>query len=217
MSTSSLFQYGLFLAVVAVLRKPLGGYMTRVFNRERTFLDPLLCPIERLLYHLTGVSPDLEMDWKGYSTSFILFGLVGTVVLYAILRLQRLLPWFHAAYQTTPVTPDLAMNTAISFSTTTTWQAYAGETTLSYTAQIVGLAVENFLAGASGLAVGVAFIRGFARQQTSQLGNFWVDMVRAVLWILLPLSLQRQFSGGQPEPGCKRNRQRPTRFHSRSA
>jgi K+-transporting ATPase ATPase A chain len=169
--------------------KPLGGYMARVFNRERTFLDPLLVPLERLIYRLTGVDPQIEMDWKEYAGSFVLLGLVGTLALYAILRLQRFLPWFFSAYMTTPLSPDLAMNTAISFSTTTTWQAYSGETTMSYASQIAGLAVQNFLAGASGLAVGVAFIRGFAREQTSKLGNFWADVVRSVLWILLPLSL----------------------------
>ncbi|MGB2890707.1 MAG: potassium-transporting ATPase subunit KdpA [Candidatus Acidiferrales bacterium] len=189
MSAANLLQYGFFLAVVVVFAKPLGGYMSRVFNRQKTFLDPLLNALERLIYRLTGVDAQMEMDWKDYATSFILFGLIGTLFLYGILRLQRLLPWFSPAYATTPLTPDLAMNTAISFSTTTTWQAYGGETTMSYTSQIVGLAVQNFLAGASGLAVGVAFIRGFARHQTSKLGNFWVDMVRSVLWILLPLSL----------------------------
>jgi potassium-transporting ATPase potassium-binding subunit len=188
-SASNLLQYAVFVAVVAALVKPVGGYMARVFSGEKTILDPLLRPLERLIYRLTGVDPELEMDWKQYSIAFIVFGLIGALVLYAILRLQQFLPFFYARYQTTPVSPDLAMNTAISFATTTTWQAYGGETTMSYTSQIVGLTVQNFLAGASGLAVGVAFIRGFARQQTSNLGNFWVDMVRSTLWILLPLSL----------------------------
>jgi potassium-transporting ATPase potassium-binding subunit len=188
-SASSLLQYAIFLAVVTALVKPAGGYMARVFSRERTLLDPFLCPIERLIYRATGVAPDEEMDWKEYATAFVLFGLVGTLLLYVLLRIQRFLPWFFPAYQTTPLTPDLAMNTAVSFATTTTWQAYAGETTMSYTSQIAGLMVQNFLAGASGLAVGVAFIRGFARERTDKLGNFWVDMARAVLWILLPMSL----------------------------
>jgi potassium-transporting ATPase potassium-binding subunit len=188
-SVSNLLQYAAFVMVVAVLVKPVGGYMARVFCGEKTFLDPLLCPFERLIYRMTGVDPEWEMNCAQYSIAFIVFGLVGTLVLYAILRLQQFLPFFYGEYQTTPVTPDLAMNTAISFATTTTWQAYSGETTMSYTSQIAGLTVQNFLAGASGLAVGVAFIRGLARQQTSKLGNFWVDMVRSVLWILLPLSL----------------------------
>jgi potassium-transporting ATPase potassium-binding subunit len=188
-SASNLLQYAIFVAVVTALVKPLGGYMARVFSRERTLLDPFLCPIEKLIYRATGVAPEEEMDWKEYATAFILFSLAGTLLLYALLRLQRFLPWFFAAYQTSPITPDLAMNTAVSFATTTTWQAYAGETTMSYTSQIAGLMVQNFLAGASGLAVGVAFIRGFARERTDKLGNFWVDMTRAVLWILLPMSL----------------------------
>ena len=189
MSGPNLLQYGFFLAVVAVLVKPLGGYMVRVFEKQPTFLDRVLLPVERLTYRLTGIEPGLEMDWKQYSLAFIILGLVGTVLLYGVLRLQRFLPWFYPAYQTTPVTPDLAMNTTISFSTTTTWQAYAGENTFSYASQIIGLTVQNFLAGASGLAVGMAFIRGFARHQTTKLGNFWVDVTRSILWILLPLSL----------------------------
>jgi K+-transporting ATPase ATPase A chain len=189
MSGPNLLQYGFFLAVVAVLVKPLGGYMARVFEGQPTFLDRVLRPFERLLYRLTGIEPGVEMDWKQYAFAFVIFGLVGTVLLYAILRLQRFLPWFYPAYQSTPVTPDLAMNTAISFSTTTTWQAYGGENTFSYASQMIGLTVQNFLAGASGLAVGVAFIRGFARHQTTKLGNFWVDLTRSILRILLPLSL----------------------------
>ena len=189
MSASNLVQYAVFVAVVAALVKPFGGYMTRVFTGEKTFLDPLLCPLERLIYRQTGVDYEREMNWGQYAAAFIVFGLVGTLGLYAILRLQQFLPYFSASYQTTPVSQDLAMNTAISFATTTTWQAYGGEITMSYTSQMAGLTVQNFLAGASGLAVGMAFIRGFARQQTCKLGNFWVDLVRSLLWILLPLSL----------------------------
>ena len=129
------------------------------------------------------------MRWQEYARAFVVFGMVGTLLLYAILRLQRFLPWFYPAYMTTPMTPDLAMNTAVSFATTTTWQAYGGETTLSYFSQIVGLTVQNFLAGAAGLAVGVAFIRGLARDRAETLGNFWVDLVRSILWVLLPLSI----------------------------
>ncbi|MGD0426604.1 MAG: potassium-transporting ATPase subunit KdpA [Candidatus Acidiferrales bacterium] len=189
MSASSLLQYAVFVVIVAILVKPLGGYMARVFGDENTILDPLLRPLERLIYRLTGVNPELEMDWAQYCVAFIVFGLIGALTLYAILRLQQFLPYFHPKFQSTRMSPDLAMNTAISYATTTTWQAYAGETTMSYTSQIVGLTVQNFLAGASGLAVGVAFVRGLAREQTFKLGNFWVDMVRSVLWILLPISL----------------------------
>jgi K+-transporting ATPase ATPase A chain len=193
MSLPSLIQYGVFLLVVLALVKPLGGYMTRVFEGKRTWLDFLLRPVERLIYKLTGVDPEVEMDWKQYAVSFILFSLAGTVLLYLILRLQHLLPWYDAAHLTTPLTSDLAMNTAVSFSTTTTWQAYAGETTMSYFSQLVGLTAQNFLAAAGGLAVGVAFIRGLARSRTDKLGNFWVDLVRSLLWILLPLSIFGSF------------------------
>src|SRR5260370_40062205 len=129
------------------------------------------------------------MDTKHYTLAFVLFSLVGTLLLYAILRVQAFLPWYDPVHLTTPMTPDLGMNTAISFSTTTTWQAYAGETTMSYFSQIVGLTVQNFLAGAGGLAIGIAFIRGFAREHTPSLGNFWVDLVRALLWGLRAASV----------------------------
>jgi len=185
----ALIQYAAFLLILTLLVKPLGGYMARVFQGQRTFLDPVLKPVERHLYRVAAVDERQEMDWKQYAVSFVLFSFCGTLLLYGILRLQRFLPWFYSAYQTTPLTPDLSMNTAISFSTTTTWQAYGGETTMSYFSQMVGLTAQNFLAGAAGLAVGVAFIRGFARQKTDKLGNFWVDLVRALLWVLLPLAL----------------------------
>src|ERR1700760_4539598 len=180
MSLSALLQYAVFLATVTLLVKPVGRYMAHVFSGEPTFLDPLLCPAERFLHRWTGVNPKAEMRWQEYAQALVIFGLVGTLLLYSILRLQRFLPWFFAASMTTPMTPDLAMNTAVSFSTTTTWQAYAGETTLSYFSQIVGLVVQNFLAGAAGLAVGVAFVRGLARDRVETIGNFWVDLVRSI-------------------------------------
>jgi len=189
MSLSALLQYAVFLVTVTLLVKPVGRYMARVFCGEKTLLDPLLCPLERLIYRLTGVKPQSEMGWQEYACAFVVFGMVGTLLLYAILRVQRFLPWFYPAYMTTPMSPDLAMNTAVSFATTTTWQAYGGETTLSYFSQMVGLTVQNFLAGAAGLAVGVGFVRGVARDRSQTLGNFWVDLVRSLLWVLLPLSL----------------------------
>jgi K+-transporting ATPase ATPase A chain len=185
----SAIQYVLFVAIVTAMVEPLGGYMERVFSRQRTFLDRLCLPVERLVYRITAVDPDVEMTGKEYATCFVLFGLAGTVLLYAIFRVQQFLPWFFPQYQTTPLSPDLALNTAISFSTTTTWQAYAGENTMSYFSQMVGLCAQNFLAGAAGLAVGVAFIRGLARQLSDKLGNFWVDLTRALLWVLLPGAL----------------------------
>jgi potassium-transporting ATPase potassium-binding subunit len=185
----SAIQYLLFVAIVTALVKPLGGYMERVFSRKRTVLDRLCLPVERLIYRITAVDPDAEMTGKEYATCFVLFGFAGTLLLYAILRMQQFLPWFFPQYHTTPLAPDLALNTAISFSTTTTWHAYAGENTMSYFSQLVGLCAQNFLAGAAGLAVGVAFIRGLARQISDTLGNFWVDLTRGLLWMLLPGAL----------------------------
>lgn len=189
MSSSTLVQYAAFLLTVTLLVKPFGRYMAHVFGGESTALDPLLCPLERFIYRLTGVNPKSEMCWQEYAQAFVVFSMTGTLFLYSILRLQRLFPWFYPTHMTTPMTPDLAMNTAVSFSTTSTWQAYGGETTLSYFSQIVGLSVQNFLAGAAGLAVGVAFVRGIARDRSETLGNFWVDLVRSILWVLLPLSI----------------------------
>jgi K+-transporting ATPase ATPase A chain len=185
----SAIQYVLFLAIVTILVEPLGGYLERVFSGQRTALDHLCLPVERLIYRITAVDPSVEMTGREYATCFVLFGFVGTLLLYAILRMQQFLPWFFPQYHTTPLTPDLALNTAISFSTTTTWQAYAGENTMSYFSQMVGLSAQNFLAGAAGLAVGIAFIRGLARQLSETLGNFWVDLTRTLLWILLPGAL----------------------------
>ena len=185
----SAIQYVLFVAMVTVLVKPLGGYIERVFSKQQTALDRLCLPVERLLYRITAVDPDVEMTGREYAMCFVFFGFAGTLLLYGILRVQQFLPWFFPQYHTTPLTPDLALNTAIGFSTTTTWQAYAGENTMSYFSQMVGLSAQNFLAGAAGLAVGVAFIRGLARQLSSTLGNFWVDLTRALLWILLPGAL----------------------------
>jgi K+-transporting ATPase ATPase A chain len=185
----SAMQYVVFVAIVTALVKPLGGYMERVFSRQRTVLDRFCVPVERLIHHITAVDPKTEMTGKEYATCFVLFGIAGTLLLYAILRMQQFLPWFFPQYYTTPLSPDLALNTAISFSTTSTWQAYAGENTMSYFSQMVGLCAQNFLAGAAGLAVGVAFIRGLARQLSDTLGNFWADLTRALLWILLPGAL----------------------------
>jgi potassium-transporting ATPase potassium-binding subunit len=181
-------QAGLFVIVLALLVKPVGAYLERVFERRQTFLDAVLLPIERWIHRLVGVDCLREMDWKRYSLAFGAFGLVNIVLLYFALRWQAAFPWFFPKAVTTPMTQDLAANTAVSFATTTTWQAYAGETTMSYFSQLL-LAGQNFLAGAAGLAVGVAFIRGYARERTTEVGNFWVDLIRAILWVLLPVSL----------------------------
>jgi K+-transporting ATPase ATPase A chain len=182
-------QYLLFVAIVTALVRPLGGYIERVFSGRATVLDRVCVPVERLIYRVAGVDPASEMTALEYFAAFTLFGLAGTMLLYALLRIQRLLPWFFPAYHTTPLTSDLALNTAVSFATTTTWQAYAGERTMTYVSQMAGLCAQNFLAGASGLAVGIAFIRGLARERSNALGNFWVDLTRSLLWILAPASL----------------------------
>ncbi len=198
MNITAVWQYALFVLVVFALVRPLGTYMARVFTGESTVCDPVLKPLERTLYRLAGINPRQDMSWEEYAGAFLCFSLVGTLLLYSLLRIQTHLPAYppysalltsDPAHPTTPLTPDLAANTAISFSTTSTWQAYGGETTMSYISQMVGLTAQNFLAAAAGLAVGVAFIRGLAREKTSRLGNFWVDMTRTVLWILLPLAI----------------------------
>jgi K+-transporting ATPase ATPase A chain len=188
MNKAGIFQAGLLLAVVWLLVKPLGVYLERVFGRKRTSLDTLLLPVERLIHRIVGVDPGREMDWKRYASAFAVFGAVNMVLVYFALRFQVWLPWFFPKVMTTPMTIDLAANTAVSFATTTTWQAYGGETTMSYFSQLL-LAGQNFLAGAGGLAVGIAFIRGYVRERSHKLGNFWGDLIRALLWVLLPMSL----------------------------
>src|SRR6266851_236605 len=189
MSGANVLQYVLFLLLVTALVAPAGGYMWRVFEGRHTWLDPVLRPVERSIYRLTGVDPAEQMDWRTYATCFVGFTVVGTGLLFIVLVVQSVLPFYDAASLSTPMTPDLAANVAVSFATTTTWQPYTGESTMSYATQIVGLAAQNFLAGAAGLAIGIAFIRGLAARRASTLGNFWVDLVRATLWVLLPISL----------------------------
>ena len=189
MNVPEVLEFLLFLLIVTLLVKPLGGYMERVFSGKRTALDRWFLVVEKLIYRITQVNPQREMSYSEYASCFVLFGLINTLLLFAILKLQHLLPWFYPAYQTSPLTSDLSMNTAVSFSTTTTWQAYSGETTMSYFSQMAGLCATNFLAAGSGLAVGVAFIRGLARQESETLGNFWVDLTRSLLWVLLPGAL----------------------------
>jgi K+-transporting ATPase ATPase A chain len=184
-----------FLCLLAVT-KPLGLYMARVFEGERTFLHPLLRPLERLIYRLCGIRETSEQRWTQYAASTIAFGLVGFLFIYALQRLQGLLPLnpmhfstAHAPSYATPMTPDLAFNTAVSFLTNTNWQAYGGEQTLSYFVQMTALTVHNFMSAAAGIAVAIALIRGFARKQMNTIGNFWVDATRATVYVLLPLAL----------------------------
>ncbi len=188
MEMRAALQYALFLGVVTVLVKPAGSYLARVFAGEKTFLDRFLLPIERAIFRVARIDPARRMTAREYTVAFVIFSAVGTLLLYAILRVQTLIPGGPAKeFLSTPLTLDLAMNTAISFSTTTTWQAYGGESTMKYWTQIIGLAAQNFFAGAAGLAIGIAFIRGFANKERATIGNFWFDLVRAMLWVLLPI------------------------------
>src|SRR6476620_5632297 len=188
MTANGWFQIALFLALILAVTKPLGVFMARVFNREKTFLDFLLRPVERCIYRLTGVDEQHEMPWTEYAVAMLLFSAVSMLVLYAMLRLQGHLP---INPQRLPgVGPEhLAFNTAASFTTNTNWQAYSGETTMSYFTQMAGLAYHNFMSAAVGIAVAIAFIRGIAQKEQETIGNFWVDMVRASLWVLLPISI----------------------------
>jgi len=176
-----------FLLVILAVTKPLGVYMTRVFSREKTFLDPLLRPLERLIYRLSGVDEDREMTWVEYAVAKLLFSGASMLILYAILRLQRFLPWNPQKLAGVP--PALAFNTAASFTTNTNWQNYVPETTMSYFSQMAGLAYHNFTSAAAGIALAIAFIRGIVRREAKSIGNFWVDLTRATLWVLLPMAL----------------------------
>jgi potassium-transporting ATPase potassium-binding subunit len=187
MTVNGWFQIALFLAVVLAVTVPLGRFMTRVFNRERTWLDPVLRPVERLIYRLTGVDEAREMRWTEYAVAMLLFSAVSMLVLYAMQRVQQWLPWNPQGFGAVP--PDLAFNTAGSFTTNTNWQAYSGESTMSYLTQMAGLAYHNFVSAATGIALAIAFIRGIAQREKDTLGNFWVDMVRGTLWLLLPFCL----------------------------
>ena len=183
-------EYVVFLAIVVGLATPVGLYLARVCERQHTFADPIFSPVERLLYRLLGVRPEREMPATVYILCFLLFSAGCTVLLFLLLMLQRWLPGGPSdSWLTTPMTTDLAANTAVSFTTTTTWQAYSGESTLRYLAQVFGLVAQNFLAGAAGLAAGFAFIRGIARERSATIGNFWVDLIRSLLWVLLPAAL----------------------------
>jgi potassium-transporting ATPase potassium-binding subunit len=176
-----------FCAIIVALAKPLGAYMTRVFEGERTFLSPILNPVERGFYALAGIDPKADQRWTGYAASMLTFNFVGFLALYAVLRLQDVLPLNPQGMSA--MTPDLALNTAASFVTNTNWQSYGGETTLGYFAQMAGLTVQNFVSAATGIALAVALIRGFARRSASGIGNFWADLTRCTLYILLPICL----------------------------
>jgi K+-transporting ATPase ATPase A chain len=187
MTANGWLQIFLFLLVTFALAKPAGLFMTRVFAREKTFLDPLLRPFERLLYKLTGVDEKREMRWTEYAIAMLLFSGVSMTLLYVIERVQQWLPWNPQKLAAVPT--DLAFNTAASFTTNTNWQAYTPEVTMSYFTQMAGLAYHNFTSAAVGIAMAVAIIRGIARREQDTIGNFWVDLTRAILWVLLPVCL----------------------------
>jgi K+-transporting ATPase ATPase A chain len=175
----------LYCAIIVALVKPLGWYMTRVFNGERTFLSPILRPVEAGLYWIGGVDDRREQHWLTYTVAMLLFHVGGFLIIYAVMRLQAVLP-FNPAEQSA-VAPDLSFNTAISFITNTNWQNYGGESTLSYLVQMLGLTHQNFLSAATGIALAVALIRGFSRSSMRTIGNFWVDVTRCTLYVLLPI------------------------------
>jgi potassium-transporting ATPase potassium-binding subunit len=187
MTANGWFQIILYLLVILALTKPLGVFMARLFNRERTFLDPIMRPVERLLYRVTTVDENHEMRWTEYAVCVLLFSGVSMLLLYGIQRMQQFLPWNPQKFGA--LAPDLAFNTAASFTTNTNWQNYVGETTMSYLTQMVGLAYHNFTSAAVGIALAVAFIRGIARREKETIGNFWVDMTRTTLWILVPMCI----------------------------
>ena len=188
MTGNGWFQIIVFLALILAVTKPMGVFLTRVFNRERTFMDPVLRPVERLLYRVTGVDEDHEMRWTEYAFAMLLFSVVAMLLLYLIQRVQGFLPFNPQKFGAVNP-PHLAFNTAASFTTNTNWQVYSGETTMSYFTQMAGLAYHNFISAATGIALAIAFIRGIARRQMQTIGNFWVDMVRTCLWVLLPFSI----------------------------
>jgi K+-transporting ATPase ATPase A chain len=188
MTANGWIQIVIFLALILAVTKPMGVFMTRVFNRERTFMDPVLRPVERLIYRATGVDENHEMRWTEYAFAMLLFSAVSMLLLYLMQRVQGHLPFNPQKFA--GVTPEhLAWNTAASFTTNTNWQAYSGESTMSYFTQMAGLAFHNFASAATGIALAIAFIRGIARRQMQTIGNFWVDMVRSCLWVLLPFCI----------------------------
>src|SRR5580692_10876183 len=187
MTFNGWLQIALFAVLVVLLTKPMGGYMTRVFAGERTPLRPVLRPIEVGIYKLCGVEENEEQHWISYAVAMLAFSFAGFVIMYAIQRLQNVLPLNPQGQDA--VSPDLAFNTSVSFMTNTNWQSYVPETTMSYLTQMTALTVHNFVSAATGIALAIALIRGFARRSAQTIGNFWVDLTRCVLYILLPASI----------------------------
>ena len=178
-------QIAVFISVLLVLVKPLGAYMARIYEGKPAGLNVWLAPIEKWIYHLSGVKSQDSMPWKTYAVAMMVFNILGILAVYGLQRFQAVLPLNPMALPA--VSPDSSFNTAVSFASNTNWQGYGGESTMSYLTQMLALTVQNFVSAATGMAVLVALIRGFIQKQTNTIGNFWVDMVRSVLYILLPL------------------------------
>src|SRR5690348_14221905 len=196
MTSVGVLQIIVFFLLVLALTAPVGAFMTRVFDGRRTWLHPPLRPLERLIYKLCGIREDQEQRWTQYAGALLMFSLASLLLTYLIERIQGFLPFnpqgfgtAHAAAGSTAMTPDLAFNTAVSFTTNTNWQSYTPETTMSYVTQMAALATHNFFSAAAGMAIAIALVRGFARHSSDKIGNFWVDLVRATVYVLLPLSI----------------------------
>src|ERR1051326_7690212 len=189
MTSIGVLQIAIFLGLILVCAKPLGGYMAQVFEGQRTFMRSVLRWLEVLTYKMIGVKEEVEQRWTQYTAALLSFSIFGFVLVYLLQRAQGFLPLNPQHFNAGNVPPDLAFNTATSFVTNTNWQAYSGESTLSYFVQMAALAVQNFASAAAGMAIAVALIRGFARQETRTIGNFWVDVTRATVYVLLPLSM----------------------------
>ena len=187
MTANGWFQIGLYVLVLFLITKPIGIFLTRVFERQKTFLDPVLRPVERLIYRICGVDENKEMRWQEYGATMLIFSAVSLILLYLFERLQLWMPWNPQKFAN--VAPDLAWNTAVSFTTNTNWQAYTPETTMSYLTQMAGLAYHNFASAAVGIALAIAVIRGVSRHESKTIGNFWVDLTRCFLWVLLPVCM----------------------------
>ncbi|MCW3099238.1 MAG: K+-transporting ATPase, KdpA, partial [Chthonomonadaceae bacterium] len=187
MTTNGIVQILIYIVALLLVTKPMGAYMARVFEGERTLLTPVVGPIERLFYKLFGVDEKQDMKWTTYTLAMLMFSVVGMLFTYALLRLQGFLPFNPQHFSGKEMTPDLTFNTAASFTTNTNWQSYVPETTISYFSNMVSLAVHNWMSAATGIAIAVALIRGFARRNAEGVGNFWVDMTRATLYVLMPI------------------------------
>src|SRR5882724_5082988 len=189
MTPNGILQILLYFLVVLLLTRPLGAYMARVFEGERTLLTPVFQPIERLFYKLFGVNEDEDMKWTTYAFAMLMFSVVGAVLTYVLLRLQGHLPFNPQHYDTKQMTADLAFNTSNSFTTNTNWQNYSPEVTVSYFSNMVALAIHNWMSAACGIAIAIALVRGFARRSANGIGNFWVDVTRVTLYVLMPICL----------------------------